>query len=222
MQTVCKLLFFLFLGILSASCSGTYITGSWTNPEINRQINDVYIVGISDTELNRRILEDTFNNEVAKHGINGISSYNDLPENKLYDEATIQKMMKANGTDSVIITRIINQRIQSVTSPGRISGYSSRARYFSGNEYDNSVYEKRPKYYRNSGSYFDRRSEVTIEPPSTTEFLVLTIESVLYDLKSGEKMWSGQLETVVEGKIENMMQDYVKLVASDLKIKKLI
>jgi hypothetical protein len=45
---------------------------------------------------------------------------------------------------------------------------------------------------------------------------------VLYDLKTEEMIWSAQLETVVEGNIEKMMQDYVDTVTKDLKDKGLI
>jgi hypothetical protein len=48
------------------------------------------------------------------------------------------------------------------------------------------------------------------------------VESVLYDLKSEEMIWAAQLETVLEGNIEEMMQDYAEIVTKDLKEKKLI
>ena len=59
-------------------------------------------------------------------------------------------------------------------------------------------------------------------PSTTTDFVILTIESVLYDLKTEEMIWSAQLETVVEGSIEKMVQDFVNTVSKDLKGKGLI
>ena len=59
-------------------------------------------------------------------------------------------------------------------------------------------------------------------PATTTNFVVLTIESVLYDLKTEEMIWSAQLETVVEGDIEKMVQDFAETVTEDLKGKGLI
>ena len=63
---------------------------------------------------------------------------------------------------------------------------------------------------------------MTYMPPTTTQFVILTVESVLYDLKTEEMIWSAQLETVVEGNIEKMMQDYAKVVTKDLKDNNLI
>jgi hypothetical protein len=55
--------------------------------------------------------------------------------------------------------------------------------------------------------------------PSVTSFVALTVESVLYDLRSEELIWSAQLETDLEGNIEKMIQKYVDEVAKDLKKK---
>jgi hypothetical protein len=59
-------------------------------------------------------------------------------------------------------------------------------------------------------------------PATTTDFVVLTIESVLYDLKTEEMIWSAQLETVVEGNIDEMVQAFAEIVTKDLKGKGLI
>ena len=71
-------------------------------------------------------------------------------------------------------------------------------------------------------SYYTRRYDVVYQPATTTEFVILTVESVLYDLKTEEMIWLAQLETVLEGNIEKMMQDYAEIVVEDLKEKKLI
>ena len=216
MKTIVKLFCLIAIGVMLAACSSSYITGSWASPEFKGQIKNAYIVGIAKKEVNRRIFEDTFSRELSNHGVRGISSYKDLAEGQKMDDEIIKQKMKANGADSVIITQLVNQRTESVTSPGRVSGYSS------GPYYGGRGYYDRPNYYRNWGSYYNRRVDITYEPPTTTEFLILTVESVLYDLKTGEMIWSGQLETVVESSIEKMMQDYVQAVAKDLKGKGLI
>jgi hypothetical protein len=44
----------------------------------------------------------------------------------------------------------------------------------------------------------------------------------LYDLKTEERIWSAQLETVKERDIKQMIQDYVEAVTRNLKEKGLI
>ena len=216
MKFIKSFLIIVIAGIYLTGCSSTSMMGSWSNPDFDKKIDSVYVIGISKNDLNRRIFEDTFSREFSNYGIKAVSSYKDLPKSQDLDEQAIKERTIATGTESVILTQLINQRKESVTSPGRISGYTS------GPYYGGRGYYDRPSYYRNWGSYYNRRTDIIYEPPTTTEFVVLTVESVLYDLKSGEMIWSGQLETVVEGNIEKMMQDYVKEVTKDLKAKGLI
>jgi hypothetical protein len=197
-----------------AACSSTYMSGSWSDPSYQGQIKNVYVIGVAKQEINRRIFEDTFVRQFGTAGVKGISSYKDLPSDKEMDHEIIKQRMIANGADSVLITKLINQRTETVTSPGYASGYSSN--YGGGRGY----YGAR-RGYGGWGNY-SRSYNVTYMPPTSTQFVILTVESVLYDLKTEEMIWSAQLETVVEGNIEKMMQDYVDTVTKDLKDKDLI
>ena len=44
----------------------------------------------------------------------------------------------------------------------------------------------------------------------------------MYDLETEEMIWSGQLETVIEGNFEKMVQDFVDTVSKDLTEKGII
>ncbi|MBW2451535.1 MAG: hypothetical protein JRE16_00430 [Deltaproteobacteria bacterium] len=203
------------IAMLATACSSTTMSGSWASPDFQGQIKNVYIIGITKNEINRRIFEDTFDRALGKYGVKGVSSYKDLPAEQEANKDAIKERMLANGTDSVLLTQLIDQRTESVTTPGRVSGYSS------GPYYGDRGYYDRP-YYRNWGSYYDRRYDITYEPPTTTQFVVLTVESVLYDLKTEEMIWSAQLETVVDGNIDKMIQDFAEVVTKDLSEKGMI
>jgi hypothetical protein len=58
--------------------------------------------------------------------------------------------------------------------------------------------------------------------PSKKDLVILTVESVLYDLQTEELIWSAQLETILQGNFENMVQTFVDEVTRDLKTKGLI
>lgn len=198
-------------GLVVVACSSTTMSGSWSSPDYKGKIENVYIIGISKNEINRRIFEDTFGRQLASHGVKTVSSYNDLPANKEANREDILKAMTDNGCDSVLLTKLVSQRTETVTSPGYVSGYSSGP-YYGGRRGGYS----RPSYYNRWGSYYNRSYDVVYQPPTTTEFLILTVESVLYDLHTEEMVWSAQLETVHEGNIEKMFQDFVKEVTTDL------
>ena len=199
-------------GLVVVACSSTTMSGSWSSPDHKQQIENVYIIGISQNEIHRRIFEDTFGRQLASHGVKTVSSYNDLPANEESNREDIIKAMTDNGCDSVLLTKLVSQRTETVTNPGYVSGYSSGP-YYGGRRGGYG----RPAYYNSWGSYYNRSYDVVYQPPTTTTFVVLTVESVLYDLKTEEMIWSAQLETFDEGNIEKMMQDFVNEVTKDLK-----
>jgi len=201
-------------GLILSGCSSTALIGSWRNPEYTGQINKVYIVGVSKQETQRRIFEDAFGEQLLQYGVQAIPSYRDIPESEKVDREIIDAKVRANGADAVLLTRILDERIEKVVQPGRISGYRSAGYGYGG--YDP------PPYYRRYDSYYARRYEMTYEPATVSKFKVITFESNLYSAATGELIWSAQLETVMEGRMQKMVQDFIRTVTRDLSSQGLI
>jgi hypothetical protein len=216
MKILIRLPALLLIGFLFTACSSTSMLGSWSSPDYKGQIENVYIIGISSNENSRRIFEDTFGRQLASQGVKAVSSYKDLPGGLAASKQVIIQMMTKNGCDSVLLTKLISQRKETVTTPGSVSGYSSGSYYGDRGGYGRS------SHYRNWGSYYNQRTEIVYHPATTTEFTILTVESVLYDLKTEGLIWSAQLETYVEGDINKMMQDFAGEVTTDLEGKGLL
>lgn len=195
----------LLLAVLTAACSTSSLSGSWKNPDYRGHLGKVYVIGVSRQEINRRLFEDVFNQSLRDQGVVGISSYKDLPSADIGQQAVAERV-RANGADSVLMARMIGKRTDEVVTPGRITGYSSGPYGYSPNP-----------YYRSWGSYYERRYEATYEPPTVTQYQVATIEANLYDVKTGELIWSAQLETVVDANLQKLIKDFVKTVVTDLK-----
>jgi hypothetical protein len=195
----------MILPALLTACSSTTLSGSWRSPEYQGQIRKVYIVGVARKEINRRIFEDEFSQQLQAQGVTGISSYKDLPSSAEADQTAVAERVRGNGADSVLMTRLVGKRTEEVVTPGRISGYSSGSYGYSPSP-----------YYRNWGSYYDRRFEATYEPATVSQFEIATLEANLYDVKSGELIWSAQLETVIEANLQKLMGDFVQTVIKDL------
>ena len=219
MSNLTRTIGLMLVALLVAACSSTTMSGSWSDPAFTKKAKNVYIIGISKDETRRRIFEDTFGRQLTSQGIKTFSSYRDLPNNQEADREAIAQRMTEVGCDSVIITQLINTRKETVTSPGRVSGYSSGP-YYGGRR--GGGYYGGGGRYNNWGSYYGSRTDITYQPPTSTEFVIATVESVMYDLESEEMIWSGQLETVIEGNFEKMVQDFVDTVSKDLAEKGII
>lgn len=200
----------ILISFLMSGCSSTTLTGSWRSPDHLRPVKKIYIVGVSKQETHRRIFEDEFGQELQMYGVKTVPSYKDLKNAQKADQELILKKVKANSADALLLTRILSKRTEQVVHPGRITAYSSGPSY-----YGQGSYYPRP-YYRNYRDYHDRRYEMTYEPATISKFQVITIESNLYDAASGELIWSARLETVMEGTMQSMIRDFIKVVTKDL------
>jgi hypothetical protein len=198
-------------------CSSTTLTGSWKSPDFQGQISKVYLVGISKSETNRHMYESQFSEELKTYGVTGIPSYKDIPDAQNASKATIEEQMKKSGADSMLITRLVGTRIEEVMVPGRLSGYQSGP----GRGYV-PLYTPAP-HYRYWGGYYDRCCvDLIYEPPMIARYEVVTIEANLYEAKSGELIWSAQLETIIESDLQKLVSDFVQTVARDLHEQRLI
>lgn len=199
----------LLLSMVSG-CSSTTLTGSWRSPEFSSRVDKIYIVGVSKQETHRRIFEDEFGAELQMYGIETISSYKDLKNAQKAELEAILEKVTANGADALLMTRIIDKRTEEVVNPGRVTSYRTNDPYYGYRDY-----YPRP-YYRHYRDYYDRRYETIYEPATISKYKVITLESNLFDATSGELIWSAQLETVMEGTIKEMIQDFIKVVTKDL------
>jgi hypothetical protein len=198
----------MFSGLAMIACSGPEMTGSWTSSDFKGPIKKVYIVGIAKSEMNRRVFEDSFSNQLFSMGVSTEASYRDISTSQELNKDILAQKMAEKGCDTVLMTRLIGQRKETVVTPGRAYGYSAGP-YYGG--------YARPAYYNSWGHYYGHPYNVVYEPATTTEFVVLTVESVMYELKTEQLIWSAQYETVVEGGLDKMVQDYVKAASKDLK-----
>lgn len=195
---LCRALLLPAIIPLLAACSSTTLSGSWKDPEFRGPVSKIYIVGIAKVDLNRRIFEDTFTRELEMLGVKALPSYRDLPISQEDNQSAIAAQLEKNGADVILMTRVTGKRTETVTTPG----YATT-------------------YYGGSGGwggYYSRGyAETMYTPSTTTEFQIATVESNLYDTKTGKMIWSAQLETVVENNLEKLFTDFVKTVTKDLK-----
>lgn len=197
--------------LLAAACSSTSVTSSWRDPDYSGLLRKIYVVGIAKQEVNRRIFEDEFSRQLQGYGVTGVSSYKDLADPQTADKDLINQRVIANRADSMLMTRMTAKRTEEVVTPGRISGYQSWP-------YDRYYHPYSPApYYRNWGSYYDRRFEAIYEPATITRVEVATIEANLYDARSGALIWAAQVDVVIEANTQKLIADFVTAVVKDLR-----
>jgi len=195
----------VLLMALLAACSGTDLKNAWKNPGYQERLGKVYIVGIANNDNVRRAFEDEFGRQFQARGVTAIASYRDLASPASADQQAVAERIRANGADSVLMARVVNRRVEEVTSSsGRISSFPSHG------------------YSGTWGSDDNNRFEGLYSAPLAAQFEIVTIEANLYEAKSGNLIWMASLETLIDANLDKMVADFVKAVTADLHDKQLL
>jgi len=206
-----RLMGLALLGLLTTACSSTTVKNSWVKPGYSDKIENVYLIGIAKEEDYRRIFEETFKRRLSGQGVRAVTSHNDLPKDQENSRENIIKAMSANSCDSVLLTKLVRKRTEAGTKGQGINVVKTTPVPL---YYD--------PWYNSWGSYYNQGYSVVNIQPTTPGTTTLIIESVLYDLKTEERIWAAQLETVEEINPIKMIRDYVEAVTRNLEGKGLI
>jgi hypothetical protein len=206
-----RLMLLALAGLLSTACSSTTVKDSWVKPGYSDKIENVYLVGIANEEDFRRLFEEAFKRKLTGQGVRAIPSHKDLSKSQESNRESIIREMTANGCDSVLLTKMTRKRKDKGSSGKGIQVVQATP-----------IPLYRDPWYNNWGAYYNQSYSVKNVQPTTPGTTTLTIESVLYDLKTEERIWSAQLETVKEIDIMKMIEDHVDAVVRNLKQKGLI
>jgi len=201
-------------GLLVTACSGTKINESWSSQDYMGKVKNVYIIGIAQNELKRMMFENTFIRRLSVEGVKATPSFPDLPKGREADREVIIRAMKANDADSVLLTRVTDQRTSATFTSGSRSNYTYAPRNYGSAQ----TYQRLP-YDDTWNSYYSRGYSVIPQSPTMTKIVVLTVESALYDLQTEELIWSAQMETDLESNLEDMMKKFVDQAVMELKAK---
>ena len=110
-----RLMGLVLLGFFATACSSTKVKDSWVKPGYSDKIENVYLIGIAKEEDYRRIFEETFKRQLSGQGVQAVASHNDLPRDQENNRGNIIQAMKANGCDSVLLTKLIRKRREAGT-----------------------------------------------------------------------------------------------------------
>ena len=175
MATILKrLMSVTLLGFLVTACSGTTVKDSWVKPGHSGKIENVYLVGIAKKDDYKRIFEETFKKQLSDYGVRAVPSHNDFPKDEENSRENIIKAMAANNCDSVLLTKLVRKRIDGGTKGQEIKVVKTTP-----------VPLYWDPWYNNWGSYYNQSYSVINIQPTAPKTTTLTVESVLYDLKTG-------------------------------------
>ena len=184
------------------SCSSTEIVSSWKDPATTisaNQVDKILFIALVKDESYRRVVEDKL---VALSNGKGIASYTFITGNNLTktDKAAITQRLKADGTDLIVIMRLLDVKEESRYVPGSAmndyGGMPGYGGYWGGYGYAAPMYYT-PGYYTTDKKYL--------------------VETNVYSAEQDKLLWSGTTSTMNPSKIETTTTEIVEAVIEKMK-----
>jgi hypothetical protein len=198
-----KKIIFTFMALsFLVSCSSTEIVSSWKDPATTisaNQVDKILFIALVKDESYRRVVEDKL---VALSNGKGIASYTFITGNNLTktDKAAITQRLKADGTDLIVIMRLLDVKEESRYVPGSaMNGYGGMpgyGGYWGGYGYAAPMYYT-PGYYTTDKKYL--------------------VETNVYSAEQDKLLWSGTTSTMNPSKIETTTTEIVEAVIEKMK-----
>ena len=177
------------------------------DPTHKKIYKDLLIIGIAESEQNRRVYETHFVEVLKKHGIEAVPSYTLIKSDEKIDRNTVTKAIKGLDIDGVIVTYMTSVDEETIYRPGTSYAYSGGYGY----GYGRSLYG----YYPNVNSY--------VHTPGTyTTHETYVLETNLHDVESEEMIWSARSRSFSPESVDQLIVELVDLLVIDLEEKNLI
>jgi len=190
------------------SCTNTKITQSWADPGNKKTYSDFLIIGIGESQHNRRAYESYFVEELIVNGAEAEASYRLIKSSDEIERNTVLKAIEGLDIDGVLITHMVAVDEETVYRSGANYAYGAYAGY---GGYGRSMYGYYPYvngYVHSPGYYTTHES--------------YTLETTLYDVVTEELVWTARSETFSPESVNEVIVDLTRLLINDLKDKGLI
>jgi len=200
-----KVVLFIASSLLLISCANTKISQSWVEPGNEKSYNGLLIIGIGESQQNRRAYESYFVEELNTQGIESVASYKIIRQNEDIDRNTVVKAIDGLNIDGVIVTHMVAVDEETV--------YRSSMNYM-------PMYGA--GYYGSMYSYYPHVNSYVHQPGYYTTHETYTLETNLYDVETEEMVWSARSRTFSPESVDEVIVDLTRLLIADLKDKGLI
>ncbi len=209
-QFVLPVITLAFSTLLLTSCTNTKITQSWVEPENKNSYNDLLIIGIAESQQNRRAYESNFVEELNKVKVEAIASYTIIKSDQKIDRETIAKAIKGLEIDAVLVTHLVGVEEETVYRPPSYTYGGSYGGYYGG------------AHYGGLYSYYPHVNSYVTSPGYYSTHETYTLETSLYDVKSEELVWTARSRTFSPESVDEVIVDLTTLLIKDLEEKNLI
>ena len=183
---------------LIAGCTSSERVDIWSDPSYQSPaLTKVLVISTGKNPVKRRIWEDAFSVELAKHNVAATPSYRLFPD-AVPDTDQVIQSVQTNSFDGVLVTRWL----PSETTTQYVQGYISR--------------EPDTRYYRSNGRFVTYYRNVAHAGYADSQKVDIRVIDVWATKNDGQMIWSGTSRTPEPNSVQAVRPEIVKLVLTEL------
>jgi len=210
MRLAYRCLLALVLASAMSSCANTKFTKQWVAEDFNEKpYDDILVLVVADKMGNRQDAENYIVEKLGEAGIDAMPSFDILPKTETIDRDAVGKAIDGLQLDAVIVMYATGITEEEYYIPARRFGV------YSGYGYGHTHYNSFYNYYPHALTY------VYLPGYDNTHYVV-TLETSLFDLNSGNMIWSGQSNTFAPESVDDVIHNITVLTIKELKLKGII
>ena len=187
-----------------ANCvASTKLISSWRAPDaqpLNMGGKKVAAIVISSNQSMSRGAEVSLAREISARGAIGMPGYGIIPEEERADSNKVQARLESNGIEAVVVMRPVSKEKQVNYVPG--------ASYWGG-----------PMY---GGGFYGYYGHGYASPGYLTTDTIITVETLVYDLKPNKLVWAGMSQTFNPAHLDTFITELAHTAAIELERQGLI
>lgn len=192
-------------------CYSTNISASWMNQDLTaRQFKKVLVIGMSTNVVARATVEDELVYFMRLKGINAIAASSVLPPDRsiVSEPQEVQKKkLQENGFDGIIAISLMEKKEETKYVQGS-SAYAPVS-FYGG-------------YYGSFYSYYPHMYSNVYQPGYYVQSETIFLNTSLFDVDSGDLLWSAQSETTDPSSLDSFANSYARSMTTYLLKRKIL
>jgi len=179
--------------------ASTKFHSTWKSPDaasVDLRGQKVVALIIRKDDVSRQDAEHTLARELTARGMQGIAAYTIVPASELRNREAAKARMEKAGIAAVVVMKEIGQATQFTESAATFYATASYNTFWG--------------YYDSSWSYM-------YEPSYLSMDRVVTVETVVYDLRRDKLVWAGMSDSTNPKMVMTLIKDLVAETAKEMK-----
>ena len=198
MNQLLRTAFHLTMALALASCAAAKPIGEWRNSSYDGSVDHILVIGVTARSERRQSFESQFVEALKARGVEATASYRALGWSLDLTRESVEQAIRDTNIAAVMVTRLAGVRQSDVFRLP--ANYEDDRDYIS--YYDHALRQTTPAYYE--------------------DYRVLTLETSLYDVESGELVWRMHSEAIDASRPKEVIAAQIDLTIRTLVKRKLL